>query len=290
MGWWYDDEDDYQDNRTLRDYQTPPDALVIKGRVIATSQRGSIGTEWWGQQWVLAMERLGLDGRIERGRRYARNGSVSDLEISYGMAYARVTGSHVYRTAIQLRSLSDQEWERALEALSQQALYSAKLLAGEMPGDIDAIFQEAGVSLFPQSTNEISFECSCPDYANPCKHAAAVYYLVAEQLDADPFILFHLRGRKREQVLTALRKYRGGDSDESTTESVSLAAELDHFWQGFEHKPITALPTIPAEPLALRVLDTPPDKIDFLPIYQQVAKAAYLQLLGDNFARNDESE
>lgn len=288
MGWWYDDEG-YDDNHTLADYHTPPDALVIKGRVIATSQRGTIGTEWWGKQWVTTIERLGLGGRIERGRRYARNGSVHDLEISYGMAYAQVSGSRLYRTAIHLRILKDEEWERALAALSQQAIYSAKLLAGEMPGDIEAIFQEAGVSLFPQSVKDITFECSCPDYGDPCKHAAAVYYLVAEQLDTDPFILFHLRGRKREQVLATLRQYRGGEGH-MPDHSTSLAHEIDRFWQGFEHRPMTALPSIPSEAVALRELGPPPNGLDLQPLYQSIAAAAYQQLIGDNFAQNGESE
>lgn len=283
MGWRYndyDDYDDYKDDQTLIDYRTPADAFVIKGRISANSQRGPIGTEWWGREWVLTMERLGLEGRIERGRRYARNGSVSDLEISYGMAFARVKGNLPYRTAIHIRLLPDKEWDKALEALSQQAIYSAKLLAGEMPSDIDTIFQEVGVSLFPKSIKEISFECSCPDFGNPCKHAAAVYYLVAEQLDADPFILFHLRGRKREQVLAALRKHRGSEAD-TALHSVGLTADLSRFWQGFETKPMSALPTIPNEPLVVRQLGDPPNKADILAIYKHIAKAAYRRLIDE---------
>ena len=95
-----------------------------------------------------------------------------------------------------------------LAALAGQAIYSAKLLAGEMPADIESVFQSVDLSLFPRSLDDIYFECSCPDSGNPCKHAAAVYYLLAEQIDADPFVLFHLRGRTRDQVLAALRGHR----------------------------------------------------------------------------------
>jgi uncharacterized Zn finger protein len=150
---------------TLSDYATQPDTLVIEGPVRAVSTRGDIGREWWGREWVAAMEHLGLTARLQRGKRYARNGSVKRLEIGRGIAFAPVQGSrrNPYRTAIHLKPLTPDEWERALEALAEQAIYSAKLLAGEMPGDIEGVFQSAGLSLFPQSKEDIIFECSCPD-------------------------------------------------------------------------------------------------------------------------------
>ncbi|MBN1201902.1 MAG: SWIM zinc finger family protein [Anaerolineae bacterium] len=262
MNWW-DDEPEF-DEYTLNDYETPPEAIVLDGPVRAVSKRGPIGTEWWGRQWVAAMERLGVTGRLERGKRYARNGAVLSLEIGHGLSFARVQGSYgyAYRTAVELKTFSDQEWTRALAALSEQAIYAARLLAGEMPADIEAVFQSVGLSLFPRSLKDILFECSCPDWGDPCKHAAAVYYLLAEQMDADPFILFHLRGRTREQVLAALRSHRSsaanGEVLPETAEAPSLDADLAAFWSGPTHHLIRAVPLIPDAFPLLRQLGQPP--------------------------------
>lgn len=266
MGWWYGEYDeDYEDEDTLNDYETPPEAIVLGGPVKATSTRGSIGREWWGQQWVAAMERLGVSGRLERGKRYARNGSVRNMEISHGLTFAHVQGSRPspYRTAVYLKTFADKEWQAALAALSEQAIYAAKLLAGEMPADIEAIFQSVRLSLFPRSLNDIEFECSCPDWGNPCKHAAAVYYLLAEQLDTDPFVLFHLRGRTRDQVLTTLRAHRSaamtGEAVSSPApEAPPLDADLERFWEGSTLNLIRSAPVRPEQPPLLRRLGNPP--------------------------------
>jgi len=206
------------------EYKTPPDAIITDGPLMAKSRRGAFGESWWGQQWVAAMDRNDPDGRLERGRTYARNGAVRRLEISHGLVYAEVQGSsyYPYTTKIRLKPFSDIVWEKAMQALSDQAIYAAKLLAGEMPSDIESIFQSVELSLFPQERREISFECSCPDDGYPCKHAAAVYYLMAEQLDSDPFLLFHLRGRSREQVLSVL----GGNTTKPAA-AVILPTQLD---------------------------------------------------------------
>lgn len=290
MGWWYDYDEVPEDTHTLRDYRTQPDAIIIDGPIYAVSKRGEIGVEWWGRQWVSAMERLGLTPRLERGRRYARNGSVLRLEIGHGIAYAKVQGSRAnpYRTAVHLKALTDAEWERALAALSEQAVYAAKLLAGEMPGDIEAVFQEVGLSLFPRSTRDIQFECSCPDWGDPCKHAAAVYYLVAEQLDADPFVLLHLRGKSREIALAALHAHRSvadaapetSGTEETATASLPLDANLSAFWLGLEGQVVRAAPDRKAAPFALRQLGDPPGGInpELRGVYSQIAQEASLWL------------
>jgi len=279
MSWYYYPDDDdygYEDTSTLSDYSTPSDAIIINGPVYAESKRGDIGREWWGQQWVMAMENLGLDGRLGRGKRYARNGSVRRLEISKGMVYAEVQGSqkNPYRVAIHLRLLNDKSWDSALEMLAEQAIYAAKLLAGEMPGDIEAVFQHVDLSLFPQKKRDIQFVCSCPDWGDPCKHAAAVYYLIAEQLDVDPFILFHIRGRQRDEILKILRGY---DIDESSvTEAQIESLSVENFWTSHEIPLIRQMPTRLSEPLSLKQLGNPPGMItdDFHDIYATVSQAA----------------
>jgi uncharacterized Zn finger protein len=185
-----------------------------------------------------------------------------------------------YRTAVRLKPMEDEEWEQALTALAGQAIYAAKLLAGEMPGDIEGLFAGLKMSLFPRSQKDIQFECSCPDWGDPCKHAAAVYYLVAEQLDADPFTLFHLRGRSREEVLTALRRLRGIGEDEpaqdaAPSKSVSLDADLSVFWGTEQVALVRALPNFALSPFALRQLGKPPEaSSEFEVIYQQVTAEA----------------
>jgi len=259
--WWYSD-DDYYDEDTLPDNESPSDVIKIDGPIRAFSRRGDIGQEWWGRQWVEALEQMGLDARLQRGKRYARNGSVQMLEISHGLVYALVQGSRPrpYRTSLNLKQLSDEQWQQSLNALSEQAIYMAKLLAGEMPGDIEGVFQNVGLSLFPRSQRDIDFVCSCPDWGDPCKHAAAVYYLVAEQLDNDPFILFHIRGRKRDTLLRALRQYNTEEIANDADESCALKA--DGFWEVESTALVRQMPTKMDDPFALRQLGKPPAPIE----------------------------
>jgi uncharacterized Zn finger protein len=279
MSWYYSYDDDnygYEDTSTLSDYDAPSDAIIIEGPVRAESKRGDIGREWWGQQWVATMERLGMDGRLGRGKRYARNGSVLRLEISKGMVYAEVQGSQKspYRVAIHLRLLNDKSWDSALEMLAEQAIYAAKLLSGQMPGDIEAVFQHVDLSLFPEKKRDIEFVCSCPDWGDPCKHSAAVYYLIAEQLDVDPFILFHMRGRQREEILQVLRGY---DIDESIIEEPQVESlSVEDFWTSHEIPLIRQMPVRLPEPLSLKQLGNPPGMInnDFRDIYSITADEA----------------
>jgi uncharacterized Zn finger protein len=280
MGWHYNDfDDDHEDDSTLADYKTPADAIVIHGPIRAKSKRGAIGREWWGRQWVEVMERLGMGGRLDRGKRYARNGSVMSLEISHGMIYANVRGSQgrQYRTAIELRALDDKQWQKAFDSLSEQAIYAAKLLAGEMPGDIEAVFQHTGLSLFPQSKKDIDFTCSCPDWGNPCKHAAAVYYLIAEQLDVDPFILFHLRGRNRDAIMQALQGYDLGLSDDETTaDEYNPPLTTAAFWNAPDVNRVRQMPVRGVDPIALRQLGSPPGNIekDLRKLYTDISQEA----------------
>jgi uncharacterized Zn finger protein len=283
MGWYYYGDSDYEEPP---EPDPLPNAITIQGPIHAVSKRGDIGVEWWGRQWVEALGRIRDTGRLDRGKRYARNGSVRDMQIGHGIAFAHVSGSRAsrYHSYVELKPLRDDQWERALQALSEQAIYSAKLLAGEMPGDIETIFEQQGASLFPQVRNDIQFDCSCPDWGDPCKHCAAVFYLLAEQLDADPFILFHLRGRTREQVIDQLRAYRGedvasdGDTTEETTQYIAppLDADLDAFWKGGSVDFVRQRPTKPARPFMFRQLGEPPGNTadEFRQVYDEVATEA----------------
>jgi len=187
----------------------PPPAHGIKVK--------KIGTTWWGQRWIEALEKLSWEyaNRLARGRTYARAGRVHDLEIASGSVSARVTGSRPdpYHVTLRLRGLSAAVWTRALGAMAKEAIFAAQLLAGEMPKDIDRAFRAAGARLFPTKADDLETECSCPDWANPCKHVAAVHYVLGEAFDRDPFLLFELRGHTRQQVLDALRRLRAATTD-----------------------------------------------------------------------------
>jgi len=202
----------------------PPPAHGIKVK--------KVGTTWWGQRWIEALEKLSWEyaNRLTRGRTYARAGRVHDLEIVAGKVSSRVTGSRPtpYDVTLQMRGLPAAAWARALAAMAREAIFAAQLLAGEMPKDIDKAFQATGVSLFPIKPNDLRTECSCPDWANPCKHIAATHYVLGEAFDRDPFLLFELRGRTREQVLSELRRLRVGTTagTGATNRAVGNAAAL----------------------------------------------------------------
>jgi uncharacterized Zn finger protein len=181
------------------------------------------GATWWGERWVEALERMsaGYANRLARGRTYARAGRTHDLVVKPGVVTARVTGSRPtpYKTTIELTTLSDAAWQTAVAAMAERAQFTAELLAGEMPKEIDDAFRSAGASLFPAKSGDLKTACSCPDAANPCKHIAATHYVLGEAFDKDPFLLFELRGRTREEVLGALRAARSGERDRAGEES-----------------------------------------------------------------------
>jgi uncharacterized Zn finger protein len=174
-----------------------------------------IGATWWGMRWIAALEKLSANyqNRLARGRAYARAGRVHDLRIAPGQVTAHVTGSRKtpYKVMLRIAMLDNRAWNRAIAEMSRQALFAAELLAGQMPREIDSAFRAAGRSLFPASERDLKTSCSCPDYANPCKHVAAMHYVLAEAFDMDPFLLFELRGRGRDDVLAALRSIRAGE-------------------------------------------------------------------------------
>lgn len=182
-----------------------------RGGIKAQSRSGQFGQTWWARRWIEVLESFDIGARLSRGRSYARSGQVLDLAVSRGKATARVQGSRPrpYDVAIQVRPLPEKDWNRVLRALAGQALYTAKLLAGEMPTEIEEVFQQAGVSLFPNRRDDLVTSCSCPDWSNPCKHVAAVYYLIGEAFDRDPFLIFRLRGLERDELMRRLGKPAG---------------------------------------------------------------------------------
>jgi uncharacterized Zn finger protein len=189
------------------------------------------GATWWGARWVEALDRLGasFQKRLARGKTYARTGRTHDFVAFAGGATARVTGSAAspYVVRITLAKLDDALWTRAIAAMSSEARFAAELLAGAMPRAIDDAFRTAGASLFPTREDDLVTECSCPDWANPCKHVAATLYVLGDAIDKDPFLLFELRGRTRDEVLAVLRKskVRAAAEELPTTTFAKIGAD-----------------------------------------------------------------
>lgn len=209
-------------------YPPQPKRLPGSGPWRSAGKR-PFGATWWGKAWVDALEqRARLDpNRLPRGRTYARTGAVGDLEVHPGEIVAFVQGSRAkpYKVTVRVRAYSDKEWERTLVALASQVGHLAALLDGELPPGVADDLATAGLDLLPVA-GEVQPRCSCPDWAEPCKHSAAVCYLVADTLDTDPFQLFLLRGRHRESLLAGLRARRAEAIDEANAATAGSAGRL----------------------------------------------------------------
>jgi uncharacterized Zn finger protein len=211
-----------------------------KGGIKAQSKRGDFGQSWWAKRWIAVLEGFDIGARLQRGRSYARGGQVLDVKVSRGKVTARVQGSRPrpYDVVIGVKLLAKKSWDRVVRELAGQALYAAKLLAGEMPADVEKVFEAAGTSLFPEKAGDLETACSCPDWSNPCKHIAAVYYLLGEEFDRDPFLIFQLRGLEREDLCARLGtaapagKAEAGahEGAEESAAAEPLLADAKAFW------------------------------------------------------------
>lgn len=224
-------------------YFPPSTPLEAKGGIKAQTKRGAFGSSWWAKRWIAVLESFNIGARLGRGRSYARKGQVTSLEVDTGSIKANVQGSRPrpYAVTVQVKTLKPGDWAKITKALSDQPIFVAKLLAGEMPQDIEKIFTESGLSLFPEKYNDLKTECSCPDWSNPCKHIAAVFYLLGEEFDRDPFLILKMRGMGREELLGQLPQIASRDatreSPEPTLEIIqpeSLQTDISTYWQGSE--------------------------------------------------------
>ncbi len=287
----------------------PSSPLPAPSGIVARSRDGAIGESWWSERFIELLESFGLGSRLERGRAYARAGQVTELDVEPGIVLAKVQGSRYtpYRVRIRATAFSEHQWRRAEKAIAARALTLARLLAGEMPHDIEQVLAECKLTLMPTSYDELRASCTCPDAANPCKHLAAVYYILAERFDEDPFAIFTLRGRTEEELLESLRVRRtkaSGPRRASTNRGVarttpagtgrseeppSLSSQLDGFWRsGPELANLDVSPLAGEAPDALlRQLGPAPIDIGgdslvelLAPAYARLAAAAERRALG----------
>jgi uncharacterized Zn finger protein len=254
-------------------FPPPAKPRAVEGGLVARSARGAIGERWWSRRFLEVLESFALGSRLTRGKNYARRGQVLSVVVAPGVVTASVQGSRKtpYKVSIALPAFSELVWAKVEVDLAEQAIHSARLLAGEMPHDLEDVFLAAGAPLFPQRAKDLTLSCSCPDWEVPCKHLAATFYLLAESFDDDPFAILLWRGRSREALLSRLRELRGGDPAPSVVGAAlpdqgprvgalmalaDLALAEGDFWSG---PPVPALPVqtdLPAD-LLLRQLPVP---------------------------------
>jgi len=281
-----------------------------RGGIKAHSERGSFGKNWWARRWIAAMEQLVSGPRLMRGQFYARQGQVLSIEETKEGISALVQGSRPrpYKVTIRLTPLSARQWNRVLDVLADQAIFAAQLLAGEMPSNIEEAFSAAGVSLFPQSSYDMISDCTCPDKANPCKHVAATHYILGERFDEDPFLLFRMRGRTQDQLLSALRQRRSGSKAVATQprrsqrsgveEFARLEDSLKNFWDiGPELRQYSVQVRAPAIPQPLLKRLGEPDFVRDLTlqnqledVYDAISQFAMLLAYGDVGGAPSETE
>ncbi len=193
------------------------------------------GRTWWGQRFLAALEQFTDPARLGRGRSYASGGRILDYTVGQGTVTAWVRGSinpyygiskePLYRTTIAITPISAATWAQVIQRMTSRADLVTQLLLQEMPETIEEVFAAEGLQLLPHSQREFTTSCSCPDYANPCKHIAGVYYLLASAFDRDPFLMFELRGLSRDDLHAELARSSLGQILASALTSADLPVE-----------------------------------------------------------------
>jgi uncharacterized Zn finger protein len=296
MNWW-------------RDYESSG-PIAVEGGVKARSKRGAIGERWWSQRFIAVLESYGMSGRLQRGRSYARRGQVIEFTLGTGKVTARVQGSRPqpYNVSVTVLPLTTAQWREVESRLASQALFRARLLAGEMPAEIEQVFADCGTPLFPRSAADLDMRCSCPDWGVPCKHLAAVCYVLAEAFDDDPFAMLAWRGKGRDDLLAALRGKKARSplgapsrpADSATSPALAalgdvtalpLEESLAGFWSpGLSQARLRALPPSPVTPpdLLLRLAEPPAIEVRGQPLLDVIGPA-YTQLAQADEAADEQA-
>ncbi len=154
------------------------------------------GKTWWGQQWLNSLSKIDNSNRLPRGRTYANKGAVKNIEIETNAIAAKVQGSapRPYKVRVDVPIFTDQQKQNLLQEILSNPSSLAKLLNRELPQELAKYAEQSNIPLFPKSWRDFPMSCSCPDYAVPCKHLAAVIYIIANEIDKNPFLVFQLHG------------------------------------------------------------------------------------------------
>ncbi|HBQ63955.1 MAG TPA: hypothetical protein DD727_03345 [Clostridiales bacterium] len=265
--------------------------VIIQGRKLART--------WWGEAWISNLERYAdYVNRIDRGRSYVRNGMVLDLKVAPGQVDALVQGSSSkpYSVKIQIKPLSSNNWKSITSACEGRIESLQELMEGKFPKTMGELFTALGTGLFP-APKEITFECSCPDWASMCKHVAAALYGVGARLDDDPTLFFVLRNIKVEELISHAIGQKTetwlGKSDKKSRRSlkeedlsglfgIDVDTGPDERGKGLPEAGRKAMPApaaaaatpVPATPAAARRRGRPPKKIVIEPVVPAPAAVA----------------
>jgi hypothetical protein len=185
----------------------PPSKPLPTDNGIATrKQRGAMASSWWSGRLVQLLDSYGLGARMQRGRRYARQGQLVSFDVQPGLVVAQVQGSSrsPYVVSVMFAPVTESQWAGVQRAIESTLHFAARLLAGELPAELETVFDDAGVPLLPRRWSDLRTACSCPDRESPCKHIAAALYVLADRLDDDPWLLLLWRGRTRSELLAHL--------------------------------------------------------------------------------------
>jgi uncharacterized Zn finger protein len=211
---------------------------------------------WWGAAWVEKMERLAEPKRFAEGEQYARKGRVLAIRFDGRTIAAKVQGPHEppYLVRISFDPFTREQWDGLLTEVRDRGALASSIFSGDLPLEIQTAFSKAQLRFMPERYVDLHLECVCPDWLKPCKHLVAVWLKYARDFDRDPFLLFELRGLKRDELLAILRNRRpaavpepeGVAEDEFPeiavpVELAALPADPEAFW------PAPALPAAPAE-------------------------------------------
>lgn len=213
---------------------------------------------WWGQRFIAALECFTDNARLARGRAYANENRITSWHLRNGEMAATIRGNvnpyfgvykePLYNTRLALKPISATDWQLLIRHLGSRAAFISRLLLNEMPDNIEKPFELLDLHLLPHSGKDFKTQCSCPDYANPCKHVAGLCYFLSAQLDQDPFLLFELRGLPREQLFEQLRQTPLGKALSQAREETP--AEDDFAADSFFTRPQAITLAAPCDPLA----------------------------------------
>ena len=287
---------------------------TVAGGIKARSKRGWFSESWWGRRWEEIMASYNIGARLNRGKTYARKGQVVDIRTSVAGIEAVVQGTRnrPYQVRISFRHWTEKEWLTVLDTIAEQPRYLARLLNGEMPEHLEKDLRDAGINLFPATYSELQADCSCPDWSNPCKHIAAVAFVMAREFDREPLLLFRFRGLEPEDFFALIRAIHGEEVEVEASRTIPPLAtlqqellgrelsrrpptspvvnDLENFWSRNLHLdtiPLRRKPPRTEAPL-IRRLGSPPlwrSEHDFIPFMRRLY--ARFQKTGEEILHKD---
>ena len=220
-------------------YYKPSKPKKATGGIKAHTRRGEIGSKWWSRKLIDVLKSYGWESRLSRGARYARAGQVIKINIDKGRVEAYVQGSRSrpYHIKIEFPVISEEQWKNIFKMLEEHKEVISELLNGNVPLDLEDLLETINTSLFIKKPEDIEMSCTCPDYAVPCKHIAAVFYILAENFDTDPFLMLLLRGKDKQEIMSAVSNTNESFGAEKP-EIAHDTADLYTFWSGNDTKTV----------------------------------------------------